>query len=194
MSRDDQVAVHTIGEPTLRAVAGPASRRTLTAAALRELAGRLRSAVADHRAAGLTAPQLGVALRVIALNGSEMCQIAALDGAAGGVVVHLDPTVRVLNEDDQVADFEECLSIPGLAGVVRRPRRVFYRAVRLEGGEVAGELVNRAARVVQHQIDHLDGVLLVDRCPSRSLLTVAAVERTYRKDAAAAAKALGFTA
>ena len=89
-----------------------------------------------------------------------MCRSACSSGAArrGALSVLANPEVEPLGEEVESA-WEGCLSIPGLRGCVTRPRRVRFRGLDGEGRPVEGEAEGMAARVIQHETDHLDGVL-----------------------------------
>ena len=121
----------------------------------------LESLVADmietmHEApgVGLAAPQVGVELRV-----------AVVDATAGvdpdGVRVLVNP--RVVDSEGVDTDTEGCLSIPDFTEKVTRPARVRIAATDLEGSPFEMEAGELEARAIQHELDHLDGVLFVDR-------------------------------
>ncbi len=103
---------------------------------------------------GLAAPQVGVELRV-----------AVVDATAGadpdGVRVLVNP--RVIDSEGVDTDTEGCLSIPDFTEKVTRPARVRVAAADLEGSPFEMEAGELEARVIQHELDHLDGVLFVDR-------------------------------
>ncbi len=117
---------------------------------LRTLVRDLWDTMEEQGGAGIAAPQLGVGLRVFTYH---------CDGHAGHLV---NPTFAVVGEEVQDGP-EGCLSIPGLSWDCRRHRDVVARGYTVVGDpvEVAGS--NLLARCVQHEIDHLDGVLFVDR-------------------------------
>jgi len=99
---------------------------------------------------GLAAPQIGVRRRIFTYDVGE------------GPTVIVNP-VLVDASSEQSAFDEGCLSIPGLRFEVVRPERVTVRGVDLHGDEVVIEADEFLARVVQHELDHLDGVLVLDR-------------------------------
>ena len=84
--------------------------------------------------------------------------------------VIVNPTVEAI--DDEVAiEFEGCLSIPGMRGIVPRPANIRYRGVGLDGRPVVGEARGGLhSRVIQHEYDHLEGILFPMRMPDLSLL------------------------
>lgn len=103
---------------------------------------------------GLAAPQIGVPLRV--------CVIDLTVGKRGGEVVTLINPVFVEREGMQLEE-EGCLSVPGFQATVPRPARVVVKGQDIHGHEVAVEGTGLLARALQHEIDHLDGRLFLDR-------------------------------
>ncbi|MFI9504922.1 peptide deformylase [Nocardia sp. NPDC052566] len=142
-------------------------------------------------AIAVAAPQIGVPLRVVALRAASMCQIRALSPDHPDVVIHFNPRITEASTDTEDA-FEGCLSVPRITGVVARPVTVHYTAQLANSRVVTATLHGRAARVVAHEIDHLDGILFVDRAPSRSLCTHGVANRAYACDVRSARACLGF--
>lgn len=139
--------IRLFGDPVLRGRAGEVVDFDKQ---LRVLVGDLWDTMEEQGGAGIAAPQLGVGLRVFTYH---------CDGYAGHLV---NPSFTVVG--DEVQDGPEgCLSIPGLSWDCRRYRDVVARGWSMHGEpvEVAGSQL--LARCVQHEIDHLDGVLFVDR-------------------------------
>ena len=154
--------------PTLRLYGDPALRRKAAPVArfdesLRTLAQEMTEVMHDHAGVGLAANQVGADARIIVvdLSGGER---------AGEAFALVNP--RVTWREGVVGDEEGCLSFPGLRFPVRRAM-----AVRVEGQDLAGQpVIHEArgllARVFQHEIDHLDGVLFFDRLPWRKRLAI----------------------
>ncbi len=109
----------------------------------------------DARGIGLAAPQVGVSRRVIVLDVEE-------EPGASNRLTLVNPRLvdRTSRKDKQT---EGCLSIPGVEGVVERPVSVVVDGEDVEGRSVRVEADGLFARALQHEIDHLDGVLFVDR-------------------------------
>jgi peptide deformylase len=117
---------------------------------IRSLAQDLVDTVLEHHGAGLAAPQIGAHWRVcVVLND------------AGEVVPMINP--EVVRTVGHVDDYEGCLSFPGLWGKVERAATVTVKYLDLNGRPSRMKVTNITARAVQHEIDHLDGVLFVDR-------------------------------
>lgn len=99
---------------------------------------------------GLAAPQIGVLKRVIVLDIDD------------GLIVMCNPRIVEKSDETEVED-EGCLSLPGITVPVERSLSVTCEALNLEGKEVRVEAADLLARALQHEIDHLDGVLIIDR-------------------------------
>ncbi len=124
---------------------------------IRRLAGDMLETMLDAGGLGLAAPQVHVPLRMFVIR----------EGDGGWALIN--PVVEPLGEEREDG-WEGCLSIPGLRGNVGRARRVSWRAVTTEGEEVSGEAEDLAARVLQHENDHLDGVMYPMRMADLSRL------------------------
>jgi peptide deformylase len=150
-----------MGHPALRKPA-----RSVTADELRgETTARLIDDMVDtlhaYGGIGLAAPQIDVPLRlaIIEIPGgrTRYGEIAPMP-----LTVFANPSIEVL--DPTTAGYwEGCLSVPGLRGFVERPQHVRVRYQRLDGAEAVLELTGFLATVFQHEFDHLDGRLYIDR-------------------------------
>ena len=139
--------VRLFGDPVLRT---PSVQVTTFDAELRKLVADLTDTMHEEGGAGLAAPQLGVGLRVFAYD-------------SGGFAGHLvNPTVEAVGDEEQVGP-EGCLSIPGMLWDCRRHLHVVARGFDMYGEPVTVEGTEVLARCIQHEVDHLDGVLFVDR-------------------------------
>jgi len=135
------------GDPILRATA---SEVTTFDKALRETARRMSELMVKHKGVGLAAPQVGLDMRLIVLRfpPHEM----------------VNPTI-IERSKKTVLDEEGCLSIPGVVAHVKRAYRVFVSYYDLKGSAHTLTMYARSARVLQHEEDHLDGVLFIDHLP-----------------------------
>ena len=112
--------------------------------------------MAAENGAGLAAPQIGVLKRVVIFGVGRNPRYP--DASEVPQTVLLNPLIEPL--DDEMEDgWEGCLSVPGLRGLVPRYRRIRYRGFDQEGKPIAREVDGFHARVVQHECDHLDGIL-----------------------------------
>ncbi|OQS15917.1 peptide deformylase [Nocardia donostiensis] len=139
--------VRLFGDPILRA---RADEVTDFGPELRQLITDLTETMHDDGGVGMAAPQIGVGLRVFVYDTGEV---------SGHLV---NPTWTALGEEEQVGP-EGCLSIPGPRYDTRRALRVHARGVDAEGTPVQFDAEGLLARCVQHETDHLDGVLFIDR-------------------------------
>ena len=105
---------------------------------------------------GLAAPQIGVSLRVCVLD------LRDEDNPEGGRWVFVNPLIVESSDEEEKAP-EGCLSIPEMEDVVTRSARVTVRGFDAEGEAIEVEAEGLLARALQHEIDHLDGVLFIDR-------------------------------
>jgi peptide deformylase len=141
-----------MGHPVLLRVAEPVSAPG--APEVQALIDDMLQTMADAEGIGLAAPQVYAGLRLIlATEIAERGQ-----SAAAPVRVLINPELEPVGEEMESA-FEGCLSIPELRGLVPRWRSVAYRAVDREGQPVAGTADGLFARILQHEVDHLDGIL-----------------------------------
>ena len=139
--------VRLFGDPVLRTPAAPV---TSFDAELRKLVADLTDTMHAEGGAGLAAPQIGVGLRVFTFE---------VDGVAGHLV---NPTWNAVDGEEQLGP-EGCLSIPGLGWDCRRALNVVATGWNMHGEPITVEGTAKLARAIQHETDHLDGVLFVDR-------------------------------
>jgi peptide deformylase len=148
MSAVTVVPIRLFGDPVLRTAADPV---TVFDKELRQLVTDLEETMLAAPGAGLAAPQIGVSLRVFTYH---------VDDEQAGHLVN--PVLHF--PDDETQDGEEgCLSIPGLNFDCRRRASVVAHGQNMYGDPVTVEGTARLARCIQHETDHLDGVLFVDR-------------------------------
>jgi peptide deformylase len=150
--------VARMGHPVLRQVAQPVDPEEIKGDAVQRLIADLLDTVEDYDGAGLAAPQIHASVRVVVLT---------LDPDAG-MEVWINP-VLTPSTTDQIQSFEGCLSVPGLRGLVTRPAAVHVDALDEAGNAISYDLEGFPAIVAQHECDHLDGVIYVDKVEERSL-------------------------
>jgi peptide deformylase len=143
-----------MGDPRLLERSSPVT--AFDTPALRELLADMRETMAAANGAGLAAPQVGVSLRVVIFGVERNPRYPDAEPVPYTELVN--PVITILGDDEEDG-WEGCLSVPGLRGVVPR-----YTALRYEGFDPLGNPIRREAtgfhaRVVQHECDHLDGVL-----------------------------------
>ncbi len=144
--------------PTLRHVARPLKKID---AELRDIVRQMFELMYKNRGVGLAANQVDLPYRLFVVNLEG-------DPAKGEELVFVNP---VISRRKGLAEAEEgCLSLPGLYGYVKRPSEVVIDAFTLDGQPIHLELDDLFARVVQHETDHLDGRLFIDRLNTTGLL------------------------
>jgi len=146
-----------MGEPLLRQVAAPVQGFD---AQLSALVADMNDTMRALNGAGLAAPQIGVSLRVVVF---EVTSNPRYPGVAPiPYTVLVNPELTPLGEE-QEEGWEGCLSVPGLRGLVPRFKRLRYRGYDLQGAAMDRTVEGFHARVVQHEVDHLDGILYPQR-------------------------------
>ena len=156
-----------MGHPVLRAKAAPVEDPT--APWERRLVEDMLETMADAGGTGIAAPQVHAPHRVVLFQvGGE--RVSDLPGdSEQELTVLINPAVEPLG-DEMALGWEGCLSVPGLRGVVPRHLRIRYRGVGLDGETIEREAAGFHARVVQHECDHLDGILYPQRMTDHRLL------------------------
>ena len=156
--------VAKMGHPVLRAKARAVEKSELKSPALQHFIDSMIDTMYEYSGVGLAAPQVHEGLRVF---------VAMLDAdgrGEGDAMVFINPEI-VVKGDQTVEGWEGCLSIPDIRGRVPRAQHVVVTALDRHGKRFELELKDFAARVVQHENDHLDGVLFFDRMKSLESLT-----------------------
>ena len=123
---------------------------------LRELIADMRDTMAQLNGAGLAAPQIGVPLRVVIFGVTRNPRYPDAEEVPDTMLIN--PVITPLGDEMEEA-WEGCLSVPGMRGVVPRFRRLRYQGFDDEGLPIDRSVEGFHARVVQHECDHLDGIL-----------------------------------
>lgn len=149
-----------LGHPLLRAAAEPVPEDWFDTGRLHQMGADLIHTMIEEQGVGLAAPQVAEPLRLFAywVPGTD-------DSAEVSPTVVVNPEIRPVG-DELVEGWEGCLSVPGLRGVVPR-----FQRIKVRGRTVTGEPLSLTAdafqaRVIQHEYDHLDGVVFLDRMTS----------------------------
>ncbi len=155
-----------MGHPVLLARAQPVADPT--SPEIRRLVADMIETMEDIGGAGLAAPQVHVSLRLFVFRVIPERASGDPDDKPVNNAVVINPTVELLGQDTRLR-WEGCLSIPGLRGAVPRAWRIRYAGVDTSGDPVGGEVTGFHAGVVQHEFDHLDGILYPMRMADFSL-------------------------
>jgi len=145
--------IETKGSDVLRKKAKPIKEITPE---IKKLAEEMFDIMYRTNGIGLAAPQIGISKRIIVID------IEEYDELNPPPMVLINPKIIARSDEEQLAE-EGCLSVPELTGPIRRANYVKVEATNLDGKKVIIEGEGLMARVLQHEIDHLNGTLFVDR-------------------------------
>ena len=166
-----------VGDPVLRRRARELSRDEIATPGIQELIVGMRDTMRDAPGVGLAAPQIGESIQLVVIEdppqahaGMTPAQLAERERSAVALHVLINPRLTV-EGDEQVAAYEGCLSLAGFSMIVPRWRRVRVEALDEHGDPVVKIASGWYARILQHEIDHLRGVVCCDRMDPRSLTT-----------------------
>jgi peptide deformylase len=172
-----------MGHPVLRRKADPVADPT--APEIKQLIADMAETLADIGGAGLAAPQVHVPLRVVIFRVPAERITDRPDDTAQDLTAIINPVIEPLGDEKELG-WEGCLSVPGLKGAVPRFLRIRYRGVTAEGAAIDRKVEGFHARVVQHECDHLDGVLYPQRMTDMRLLMFVEEGARYPIDLASA--------
>jgi peptide deformylase len=158
--------VARMGHPVLRAKTRPVEKGDIIGASIQKLIEDMMETMAEYHGVGLAAPQVHEQVRLF---------VATLDTGTGGdeapePIAIINPEIAVVG-NETVEDWEGCLSIPDIRGRVPRAREIRVRAFDRRGDRMELHAQDFVARVIQHETDHLDGVLFLDRMRTFASLT-----------------------
>ncbi|HAV42804.1 TPA: peptide deformylase, partial [bacterium] len=140
--------IRLYGDPILRRKCLPVKKiDTIT-----ELVSKMIEIMYLHKGVGLAAPQVGMAKRVIVVDTSE---------ERNSLIILINP--EIINQEGEEIAIEGCLSLPGISAEVSRSKKVRVKGLSFKGQEVQMEGEGLLARAFLHEIDHLDGILFIDR-------------------------------
>jgi peptide deformylase len=154
--------VSRMGHPVLRTKVKPVAPADITSAPVQRLIDDMVQTMLEYHGVGLAAPQVHEELRlfVAQIIGDEE-EEAGQDSGRPEVMVLINPEITPVGRHIE-EDWEGCLSIPDLRGLVPRHRDIKVKAFDRTGKRVDVEAAGYMARVIQHETDHLDGVLFLD--------------------------------
>lgn len=170
-----------MGDPVLRRRAEEVPPAEIASARIQSLIDDMIETMRDADGAGIAAPQVNESLRISVIEVTRNPRYPDFPGIPLTVLVNplIEPLVGTapLADRDSIVMYEGCLSVNGIRGRVRRPRKVRVRGLDREGRALDFTWEGVPAAVVQHETDHLDGVLFVDRAEPRSLTFLREYER-----------------
>ena len=181
---DENPIVQT-GAPVLRSPAQDVPVERITTPEFQSLIERMVATMRAAPGVGLAAPQLGVPLRVLVMEDREELMATLTPGERAErerlpvpVRVFINPTLNPIGEE-QVTFFEGCLSVAGFAGLVARFHEVEVTGLDEKGQRQTWRVKGWPARILQHEVDHLNGTLYIDRMKTRSFTTTSQARTLY---------------
>jgi peptide deformylase len=171
--------VARIGHPVVRAKARDVTPEELRSGEVQKLIDDMVETMKEYDGVGVAAPQVHVGLRLAVIE-VEASDERAEDAAPLTVLVN--PRIAMVGDETALA-WEGCLSIPDLRGVVRRATRVRLDALDRQGRAYAVEAAGFFARVIQHECDHLEGTVYLDRMEGMRTLSFLGEFERYVADA-----------
>jgi peptide deformylase len=159
--------ISRLGHPVLRERAAPLTRQQLMSPDMQRLIEDMVETMRDANGVGLAAPQVYVSTRVLV---AEPAADDEKKDRGSSLIVLANPEITSASRDVEDG-WEGCLSIPDLRGQVPRHKKVTVTGLSRLGKEVSITAEGFAARVLQHEIDHLDGVIFLERMKDLSTLT-----------------------
>jgi peptide deformylase len=155
------LAIAQLGQPVLRRVADMVPQEMIGSPPFQDLLGAMRATMEETGGVGLAAPQVFVSLRLFL----AITRVPDPEGEPRAIDVFINPTLTFPTTENESA-WEGCLSFPELMVFVPRRTRVHIEYYDQNGERHSRELEGFPARVVQHEADHLDGILTLDRAAS----------------------------
>jgi peptide deformylase len=174
------------GEEVLRGEARELSREEILSDKIRELIGHMRDTMRHAPGVGLAAPQVGIGLQLAVIEDPEeyhkkLTQAQLLERERKPVPFHVLINPRIVSAGNTTVEFfEGCLSIAGYSAMVPRARGVTVEFLNDKAETRRVEAVGWYARILQHEIDHLRGVLYVDHMHPGTLTTLENLERFWK--------------
>jgi peptide deformylase len=160
--------VARMGHPVLRQTAEPVPPDQIASPDMQRFIDDLIDTMHEYDGAGLAAPQVHVSKQIVVIKpGGRRQELSPPDAE---IIVYINPEITTLTEDMD-EDWEGCLSVPGLRGRVPRYTKIRIRAYDRHGKRLDLVAEGFAARVIQHECDHLWGKLYIDRIRDTTSLT-----------------------
>lgn len=178
-----------VGHPVLREMPRPLSAKDIRGSAIKDLIERMRETLRDAPGVGLAAPQIGESLQLAVIEDRREyhkslteAELKARQRSPVDFHVLVNPRIELL-PSPRVSFFEGCLSLPGFMAEVPRSRSVRVTCLDHNGKPHVIEAEGWYARILQHEIDHLNGTLYIDRMSSRTFSTLENYQRHWKDHA-----------
>lgn len=176
-----------IGEEVLRGPARLLSRDEILSAKTQDLIEHMRDTMRAAPGVGLAAPQIGIPLQIAVVEDraeyhKKLSPAQLLERKRKPIPFHVLINPRIVARDATVDEFfEGCLSVTGFAAIVPRARAVSVEYIDEHAESKSVEAAGWYARILQHEIDHLNGMLYVDRMRNRTFMTIENLERFWKE-------------
>jgi peptide deformylase len=175
------------GEPVLRQIARPLAPEEIVHPAIQEVIGLMRETMRDAPGVGLAAPQVGLGIQLAVIEdraeyftGIAPELLAQRERQPVPFLVLINPAI-VEYSSDTVEHFEGCLSVAGFSALVKRSRSVAVEYLDEHGKPQRLHAAGWFARILQHEIDHLQGRLYIDRMETRSFSSLENMGRHWKE-------------
>jgi peptide deformylase len=171
------------GDPVLRRISSPLTPDQIRSASIQQLIGLMRETMRDAPGVGLAAPQIGESLQLAVIEDraeyvKDLSEDQISERKRSSIDFHviINPTLSMVG-DASAEFFEGCLSLSGFAALVPRSVRVIVKCLNEHAEPITIEAEGWYARILQHEIDHLNGTLYIDRMRPRSFATAENLNR-----------------
>lgn len=175
--------IFQIGTPVLRQKARPLTMEEIISPEIQQLIELMRDTMRDAPGVGLAAPQIGVGVQLVMIEDLAAYQarltpeqLKERERVPLPFHILINPSITIEN-NGEVEFYEGCLSISGLIGQIKRAKSVSVKALNEKGESLEIHATGWYARILQHEIDHLQGILCVDRMKISSLTTLENYQR-----------------
>lgn len=174
------------GDPVLRQVSQPLSTDEIKSASISQLIDLMRETMRDTPGVGLAAPQVGAPIQLAVIEDrleymKDLSEEQLTERQRSPIDFHviINPKISIFGESS-AEFFEGCLSVAGFAALVRRGANVLVNCLNEQAEPVTIEARGWYARILQHEIDHLNGTLYLDRMETRSFMTGENLNRVWK--------------
>jgi peptide deformylase len=179
--------MYQVGQPILRKAAKPLTRDELSSKTVQDVIDFMIATLRDAPGVGLAAPQVGEARQIIIIEDKakfhEQVPEEVLKGQERKAIrlkVLVNPKLKIVDTKTNLY-FEGCLSVEGYVAAVPRVKTVTVEAWDRNGKPITYTAHGWHARILQHEIDHLNGILLIDRMKSKSFMSIKNFNMFWRK-------------
>jgi peptide deformylase len=181
-----KIKIVQAGEPVLRQIARPLGADEIGSSRTQELIAHMLETLRDAPGVGLAAPQIGEPLQLAIVEDraeyqQNLTEVERSERERRPIPFHvlINPAIELLSPPE-LAFHEGCLSLPGFVALVPRARRVKVHALHEQGDAIELEAEGWYARILQHEIDHLNGTLYIDRMWTQSFCSIEQYARHWK--------------